>query len=806
MDAFKLKIPRPDNFLTATKPVRVLGIDLGTTNSAITEVYWSPEQPDNVEVGAIPVEQETPDGPHTSILVPSAVAIHGEKRYVGEGAKVLRAKAAELGLQGVTQFFFEAKNNIGLKYTYEDAPDDLKTPAQVEAEVLKLLMQAAMKQRALKPDRVVVTVPASFQLSQREDTIRAAELAGLELSGKDLLDEPIAAFIDHLAMNGLDLKEIIGDEANLVVFDFGGGTCDVAVMKLMWTNDAEHSGAAPRAVSRYHRLGGGDIDRAVFYQCLLPQIIKQNGLTGKQLGYEEKKLYLEPAFLQVAETLKQQLCETIQKRQGDKQALGESYARLPWTFACDISGRRLELKEPTLRNREFMKMLAPYIDRDLLHLRETEYEMSVSVFAPLEDSLDRAGMRPDDVDFCLLAGGSSLIPPVAEAIRAYFPRATFLHPGDSRRMQMSVSVGAALHAFYDTVIGYPLVPPVAHSTISIETEDGLVELVPAGSRLPYPRGGRSNTCRELSVPGSIVDRGSPLRINIVSGRDKRLELTRLWRLGEKAFPGDPLLLKYAMDENQSLRLSLTLADHPDDEPFSWAIENPLTHVVNPGRTRNRIAEKEERLRAGEIDGEERRDLLKSLGKLHGELNQFEKAIYRLSQLLRHFQHDDAGVLNRMGIYAGHLHDYEREERFYLRAAECGKDGSALFNLALSYMNRDDYRKALELIDQAIERDDSPCYYVAKAKMNRSLHESHEARQALECAGERFEKPRYQSDWGLGWYEDYARMIGDEELQELIAAERRRRKECAHGPALKSGVLPARMRPTAAQDPDVTMGM
>ena len=86
------------------------------------------------------------------------------------------------------------------------------------------------------PGRTVVTVPASFQINQREDTIAAAKLAGLSLANYDLLDEPVAALTDYLFTYAG--AEVWDKPQNTVVFDFGGGTCDVFVARLSPADNA----------------------------------------------------------------------------------------------------------------------------------------------------------------------------------------------------------------------------------------------------------------------------------------------------------------------------------------------------------------------------------------------------------------------------------------------------------------------------------------------------------------------------------------------------------------------------------------
>lgn len=268
------------------KPIRVLGIDLGTTNSTIAEIKWSPGKHSPVVVRCIEVEQNTLDGQYTHLLVPSVVALYGGKVYVGEGAKRLRAQAPELGFVQNKNLFYECKNDLGILRTYHMAPDGFRSAADIGGKVLEFLYKAALSDDDTAIDRVVITVPASFQGAQRSDTIKAAELAGLKLLGGDLLDEPVAAFLDYLLSTKEVFFEKITTHKNVLIFDFGGGTCDVAVFELGIPQKGSPVKMAPLSVSRYHRLGGGDIDRAIVYDILIPQLLTQNKLSNFDLSFE----------------------------------------------------------------------------------------------------------------------------------------------------------------------------------------------------------------------------------------------------------------------------------------------------------------------------------------------------------------------------------------------------------------------------------------------------------------------------------------------------------------------------------------
>src|SRR5207253_8502578 len=162
-------------------------------------------------------------------------------------AKRLRAR---LGLrQNHESLFYECKNDIGTKRTYSRAPEGFRSATEIGGKVLEFLYRAAQEYDPTPVQRVVVTVPASFQGTQRVDTMKAAELANLQLTSGALLDEPVAAFLDYVQTRGKTLLQQLVHPKNLLVFDFGGGTCDVAVFQVLPDRSHGQLQIAPLAVS-----------------------------------------------------------------------------------------------------------------------------------------------------------------------------------------------------------------------------------------------------------------------------------------------------------------------------------------------------------------------------------------------------------------------------------------------------------------------------------------------------------------------------------------------------------------------------
>ena len=642
----------------------------------------------------------------------------------------------------------------------------------------------------------MVTVPASFQAAQRRDTLDAAQLAGIELTAGTLLDEPVAAFVDYVFTHGKQTFAGMSEPRRLVVFDFGGGTCDVALFELRPRNSGAPAGVgvAPLSVSRYHRLGGGDVDRAIVVEVLIPQLVEQNGLQRHDLDYRAKSDCVIPALLGCAESLKIGLCREIArlKKFGRyDEARSQLVQKNPGVYPCTLrDGTALRLQSPTLSAVEFDKVLEAFLDRDLLHPRESDYLMTCSVFAPLQDALSRANLEPGDVEYCLLVGGSALIPQIAAAVDDFFVAARLLCFDDSERTQTAVAHGAAWQALSLAVQGQGLVRPITADSISIQTASGPVELIRDGVELPYPSGGDWAESDRLVVPESSLADDVHLRVEL-RGANDRVLISGIWTIRPAVAKGDPLRLRYRMDANQVLHLRLARDGEEDlAEEFQLTVENPLTSVVNPNAKRDEILELEERMRTAAVPKAEQRETVERIAELEADLGRYERALSLLGSLNRVLP--DGGILHRMGMIAGRLGDYEREEKLYREAARIlsGWNGP-LFNLALSQQRQGRLTEAMQTVDAAIAREPDPPSLILKAMLIDKLDQLTEKRDALLArAFAAFDPLAVLNDFELFWYRAGARLAGDSARKQAADEERKRRgKVPAPGGDGNEGMLP-----------------
>ena len=130
----------------ADRTLRVVGIDPGTTNSAVSEIVWNPASGEPPSIRTLEIEQPTREGSYTSPLIPSVVALLPDGTvWVGEGAKRLRAFPAEYGLVLEKNLFYDTKNEIGLRKTYYRAPDSYNHASKIGGKVLEFIAREATR-------------------------------------------------------------------------------------------------------------------------------------------------------------------------------------------------------------------------------------------------------------------------------------------------------------------------------------------------------------------------------------------------------------------------------------------------------------------------------------------------------------------------------------------------------------------------------------------------------------------------------------------------------------------------------------
>jgi len=369
---------------------KVVGIDLGTTNSVVA-----------VMEGGKPTVIANAEGFRTT---PSVVA------YAKNGDRLVGQIAKRQAVMNPENTFYSVKRFIGRRYdevshestevAYKvlnvgnnvkiDCPQAGKqfAPEEISAQVLRKLADDASKYLGEKVTQAVITVPAYFNDSQRQATKDAGKIAGLEVLR--IINEPTAASLAY----GLDRKS----NETILVFDLGGGTFDVSILEV---GDGVFE---VLATSGDTHLGGDDFDKKIV-DYLAAEFQKLEGI---DLRKDKQAL--------------QRLTEAAEKAKIELSSVTQAEVNLPFITATQDGPKHLEM---TLTRAKFEELCADLIDRSRI---------------PVEQALKDAKLSKSDIDEVVLVGGSTRIPAIKELVKRVLDK----EPNETVNPDEVVAVGAAI--------------------------------------------------------------------------------------------------------------------------------------------------------------------------------------------------------------------------------------------------------------------------------------------------------------------------------------------------------------------------
>lgn len=436
---------------------KIVGIDLGTTNSVVAVVE-----------GGKPIVITNAEGSRTT---PSVVAFSKDgERLVGQLARrqaVLNPKNTFYGVKRFIGRLYSELTTQAKRVPYplaRDAQDRIKlhcprlerdfAPEEISAQVLRKLADEAGRYLGEPVTDAVITVPAYFNDAQRQATRDAGRLAGLEV--RRILNEPTAAALAY----GLDRK---GDQC-ILVFDLGGGTFDVSILEV---GDGVFE---VRATSGDTELGGVDFDEKIV-DWLAEQFLAREG---KDLRRDRQAL--------------QRLTEAAERAKIELSGLTTTEINLPFITATEEGPRHLET---TLSRTEFEGLCPDLLER---------------LGRPLRQALRDAGLTPDDIDQVLLVGGATRMPMVRELVQELLGR----EPCQGVNPDEVVAVGAAVQAaVLAGDLKDVLLLDVTPLSLGLETVGGVMKtLIPRNTTIPVRRG---------DVFSTGEDNQSSVEIHILQG-------------------------------------------------------------------------------------------------------------------------------------------------------------------------------------------------------------------------------------------------------------------------------------------------
>ena len=486
---------------------KIIGIDLGTTNSVVAVMEGS-------EVKVIPNAEG-------NRLTPSVVA------YTDKDEVIVGEPARRQAVTNPRRTVYSAKRFMGRRHSEVESEEKMVpyavvggkgeyvkigigdkqyTPQEVSAKVLRKLKEAAEAYLGHRVSKAVITVPAYFNDAQRQATKDAGQIAGLEVAR--IINEPTAAALAY----GLDKER----DHKIAVFDLGGGTFDVSILEVASTGDGDGQSKVFEVISTSGdtHLGGDDFDEALV-NYVADDFKRQYGID----------LRSDPMSLQ-------RLQEACEKAKKELSSVPETDLNLPFITADATGPKHLQMKISRAKFEELVDSLIERCKR------------------PVLQALEDAKLKPQDIDEVVLVGGSTRVPKVRQIVKEIFGK----EPHQGVNPDEVVAIGAAIQG--SVLAGDRkdvLLLDVTPLTLGIETEHGVMTaLIERNTTIPAERKNTFSTA---------ADNQTAVTIRVFQGERKMANHNRL--LGEFNLEGispaprgvPQIEVKFDIDQNGILNVS-----------------------------------------------------------------------------------------------------------------------------------------------------------------------------------------------------------------------------------------------------------
>ena len=745
-----------------------VGIDFGTSTTVVSIASFNKAEK-KILVEQMRLNQLLTDGTkYMSEKLPTVIAWYRNSLLVGEGASSLKYKLQK-GKDIWYSFKMEIGEDLGAKYYNSDVKNfngvsiiNPKDCVKVFFMYLKKLIVRYCKSNHLS-ERInyAITIPASFEANQRKDLMEALEINGMNLTKQSLIDEPNAAFISYVHESQSSEKPLaINDLYNpkVMVFDFGGGTCDISILEIGKSVSGLYS--KNLAISKFTKLGGDDVDRYITYHYLLPRFLEKNNRKLTDFITNERT-YIATQLYKVAERLKVLISNTLAVRMNDFVMPTEKDSSKRETISVPIEVRT---SKGTLTQFEFYLTYKELSETMAVFLRNSKRAKKIkgeeeynNIYMPINSAIEKANININELDYILLIGGSAQSPYIQESLFKHFPNSTILVPQD---LQTHVSQGAAIHSLLMNGMNKCIIQPITSEPIFVITREQNKMVMPAGTLIPSD----AITINDLKT---IKEGQSTIELPIcVGSADKILYNLKITKNG--GFPkNSSVSLTMEINADKLLQVSATC------KGVTCIIDpqNPFANKeLTPEERMVLAAERKSNIEAEQNGGKPSKQTLEELREAYVKADNNFKAAETYE--MQHNLYPGSCNLNNLAVLYHNAGNYDKAIEFFkLHLEESPNDHVTLSNIGHTYYLTGDMQKAEEYLKKAHEK--APYHgitLIKLAQLEERQGKRTEAKNHKEQAYEVLKKQWDKKTLGkveTGWFSSLALELGHNDVYQQI---------------------------------------
>lgn len=470
-----------------------IGIDFGTSSTVVSMACYDMKKR-CIKTKVIPIKQKLADDAiFEADIIPTMIAWHNQKLLIGEGANIIRLKKIKnrniwygfkMDLGGKDDFLYKKSELSGAGVQLLNAKD----ATSLFFNYLYQEIHTYIQNNNLPEDiEYSISVPASFEPNQRQDLMSALDENDFQFNEQAFIDEPNAAYLSYIISKKSQRRASLADKynANLLVFDYGAGTCDVSILNI--TLDANKLFSKNIAISKFNHAGGKEIDRVIASEILLPQLFKSNDIGRDYFTPREIDMHILPDLERFAEILKIETCKSIalQESRIDYSNHHQQFS-LNSTAVIKTKKGVYKLKKPTISFNEFSQIMELFTSiSSKSQCQKNINERAYSIYRPIRTALKKANLNRKEINYVLLMGGSAKNPLIQKSIKNFFADSKHLIPNN---LQAHVAAGAAINSLLYNGLKQQVIMPISNEEIYLMTQKNELEvphiIFAAGVQLP----------------------------------------------------------------------------------------------------------------------------------------------------------------------------------------------------------------------------------------------------------------------------------------------------------------------------------